>query len=148
MPPLSGCVRQPTPPSVLAEWHFNRAWACAEGLAMTGQQSSRIRAEMSMAATAPGPITLRDIARATGVSINTVSRALALWELYRRGFDTHHVFAVDEYYWENRPAYYAALDGVRHGGVLLTATRAVEADQRLAPPWRHAREALRDERAL
>jgi len=24
-------------------------------------------------------------------------RALALWELYRRGFDTHHVFAVDEY---------------------------------------------------
>lgn len=40
-------------------------------------------------------------------------RALALWELYRRGFDTHHVFAVDEYYWEDRPRYYAALDGVR-----------------------------------
>jgi hypothetical protein len=37
-------------------------------------------------------------------------RALALWELYRRGFDTHHIFSVDEFYWENRPRYYAALD--------------------------------------
>lgn len=40
-------------------------------------------------------------------------RALALWELYRRGFDTHHIFSVDEYYWEDRPRYYAALDAVR-----------------------------------
>jgi len=24
-------------------------------------------------------------------------RALALWELYRRGFDSHHIFAVDEF---------------------------------------------------
>jgi Fic family protein len=40
-------------------------------------------------------------------------RALALWELYRRGFDTHHVFSVDEYYWEDRPRYYAALQAVR-----------------------------------
>lgn len=40
-------------------------------------------------------------------------RALALWELYRRGFDTHHIFSVDEYYWEDRPRYYAALDRVR-----------------------------------
>lgn len=39
-------------------------------------------------------------------------RALALWELYRRGFDTHHIFSVDEYYWEDRPAYYAALNAV------------------------------------
>jgi Fic family protein len=36
-------------------------------------------------------------------------RALALWELYRRGFDTHHVFSIDEIYWENRPRYYTAL---------------------------------------
>lgn len=43
-------------------------------------------------------------------------RALALWELYRRGFDSHHIFSVDEYYWENRPAYYEALDGVRRAG--------------------------------
>ncbi len=43
-------------------------------------------------------------------------RALALWELYRRGFDTHHIFSVDEFYWEDRPRYYAALDAVRHAG--------------------------------
>lgn len=48
-------------------------------------------------------------------------RALALWELYRRGFDTHHIFAVDEYYWEDRPRYYAALDRVRQAGEDLTA---------------------------
>lgn len=43
-------------------------------------------------------------------------RALALWELYRRGFDSHHIFSVDEYYWEDRPGYYAALDEVRLAG--------------------------------
>ena len=48
-------------------------------------------------------------------------RALALWELYRRGFDTHHIFSVDEYYWEDRPKYYAALDGVRKAGDDLSA---------------------------
>jgi len=48
-------------------------------------------------------------------------RALALWELYRRGFDTHHIFSVDEYYWEDRPAYYAALQGVREAGDDLSA---------------------------
>lgn len=39
-------------------------------------------------------------------------RALALWELYRRGFDTHHIFPVDEYYWEDRPRYYRELANV------------------------------------
>lgn len=48
-------------------------------------------------------------------------RALALWELYRRDFDTHHLFAVDEYYWEDRPAYYAALQGVREAGEDMSA---------------------------
>lgn len=48
-------------------------------------------------------------------------RALALWELYRRGFDTHHIFSVDEYYWEDRPRYYAALNEVRQAGEDLTA---------------------------
>ena len=43
-------------------------------------------------------------------------RALSLWELYRRGFDTHHIFSVDEFFWEDRPRYYAALDAVRHAG--------------------------------
>ena len=47
-------------------------------------------------------------------------RALALWELYRRGFDSHHIFSVDEYYWEDRPGYYAALDAVRKSGEDLT----------------------------
>ena len=47
-------------------------------------------------------------------------RALALWELYRRGFDTHHIFSVDEFYWEDRPRYYEALDGVRREGGDLT----------------------------
>jgi Fic family protein len=40
-------------------------------------------------------------------------RALALWELYRRGFDTHHIFAVDEFYWQDRSRYYRALEEVR-----------------------------------
>lgn len=47
-------------------------------------------------------------------------RALALWELYRRGFDTHHVFSIDEYYWEDRAGYYAELDHVRRAGEDLT----------------------------
>src|SRR3990172_6936175 len=48
-------------------------------------------------------------------------RSLALWELYRRGFDTHHVFSVDEFYWEDRPRYYAALQAVREEGDDLTS---------------------------
>ncbi|MBA3960826.1 MAG: Fic family protein [Chthoniobacterales bacterium] len=40
-------------------------------------------------------------------------RMLSLWELYRRGFDNHHLFSVDEFYWEDRPRYYAALKTVR-----------------------------------
>ncbi len=48
-------------------------------------------------------------------------RALALWELYRRGFDSHHIFAVDEFYWEDRPRYYAALEVTRHEGDDLTS---------------------------
>jgi len=47
-------------------------------------------------------------------------RALALWELYRCGFDTHHIFSVDEFYWENRPRYYAALDATQRKGEDLT----------------------------
>jgi len=48
-------------------------------------------------------------------------RALALWELYRRGFDTHHIFSVDEYYWEDRSRYYAALGAVFTAGEDLSA---------------------------
>lgn len=49
-----------------------------------------------------------------------MGRALALWELYRRGFDIHHIFSVDEVYWEHRPRYYAQLDAVRKAGGDLT----------------------------
>ena len=42
-----------------------------------------------------------------------VGRLLAMWELYRRGFDTQHIFAVDEYYWKDRPRYYRELAAVR-----------------------------------
>ena len=48
-------------------------------------------------------------------------RLLALWELYRRGFDTHHVFSVDEFFWENRARYYASLAAVPAAGGDLTA---------------------------
>lgn len=47
-------------------------------------------------------------------------RALSLGELYRRGFDSHHIFSVDEYYWEDRPGYYAVLNAVRVAGEDLT----------------------------
>jgi Fic family protein len=50
-----------------------------------------------------------------------MGRSLALWELYRRGFDTHHIFSVDEYWWEDRPRYYAALEAVRAEGEDLSA---------------------------
>jgi Fic family protein len=40
-------------------------------------------------------------------------RMLSLWELYRRGFDSHHIFSIDEFYWEDRPGYYSALENVR-----------------------------------
>ncbi len=40
-------------------------------------------------------------------------RALAAWELYRRRFDSRHIFAVDETLWEHRPRYYAALNRVQ-----------------------------------
>jgi Fic family protein len=47
-------------------------------------------------------------------------RALALWELYRRGFDSYHIFSIDEFYWENRQGYYRALDNVRQQNDDLT----------------------------
>ena len=48
-------------------------------------------------------------------------RAVALWELYRRGFDSNHIFSVDEYHWEDRARYYAALHEVRVNGHDLTS---------------------------
>ena len=47
-------------------------------------------------------------------------RLLGLWELFRRGFDSHHIFSVDEFYWEDRNRYYSALQEVRETGEDLT----------------------------
>jgi Fic family protein len=49
-----------------------------------------------------------------------LGRMLALWELYRRGFDTQHVFSVDEFYWADRPRYYASLAATGQAGGDLT----------------------------
>jgi len=38
-----------------------------------------------------------------------VGRTLAAWQLYRRQFDTNHIFAVDEVLLEDRQGYYRAL---------------------------------------
>lgn len=43
-------------------------------------------------------------------------RALAIWELYRRGFDPHRIFPVLEHFREDRPAYQRNLDEVRKEG--------------------------------
>src|SRR6476659_2349179 len=40
-------------------------------------------------------------------------RMLSVWELYRRGFDSHHIFSIDEFYWEDRPRYYSSFDKLR-----------------------------------
>ncbi|MGD9641599.1 MAG: Fic family protein [Elusimicrobiales bacterium] len=45
-----------------------------------------------------------------------VGRALATWELYRKHFDTNHIFAVDEVFLEDRQAYYHALNRVQTQG--------------------------------
>jgi Fic family protein len=47
-------------------------------------------------------------------------RMLSLWELYRRGFDNHHIFSIDEFYWEDRPSYYSALEQVQQQSGDLT----------------------------
>lgn len=50
-----------------------------------------------------------------------MGRALALWELYRCGFDTQHIFSVDEFYWEDRPRYYSELQTIQQGDGDLTS---------------------------
>jgi cell filamentation protein, protein adenylyltransferase len=48
-------------------------------------------------------------------------RMLSLWELYRRGFDDHHIFSIDEFYWEDRTRYYDELEKVRANDGELTS---------------------------
>lgn len=42
-----------------------------------------------------------------------MARALAVWILYTRGFDTHHLFALDEYYEQDRQRYYDKIQQAR-----------------------------------
>jgi Fic family protein len=50
-----------------------------------------------------------------------VARTLATWVLYHRGFDTQHLFAVDQYYKEDHEGYYQALQRVHQEGEDLTS---------------------------
>lgn len=49
-----------------------------------------------------------------------VGRALATWELYRRQFDSNHIFAVDEVILEDRQSYYRTLLWAQNQGHDLT----------------------------
>ena len=42
-----------------------------------------------------------------------ISRALAIWLLYSRGFDTHHLFALDEFFEQDRQRYYQKIQQAR-----------------------------------
>jgi Fic family protein len=42
-----------------------------------------------------------------------ISRAVESWILYRRGFDTHHIFALDEFFDHDRERYYREIQKVR-----------------------------------
>jgi len=50
-----------------------------------------------------------------------LARALATWVLYHRGFDTQHLFAVDQYFKEDHEGYYEALQRVRQEQEKLTS---------------------------
>ncbi|MBK8575298.1 MAG: Fic family protein [Elusimicrobia bacterium] len=42
-----------------------------------------------------------------------LARALEVWILYSRGFDLHHLFALDDYFWADRPLYYLKIQQAR-----------------------------------
>ena len=42
-----------------------------------------------------------------------ISRALAIWLFYARGFDTHHLFAIDEFFEQDRQRYYQNIQQAR-----------------------------------
>lgn len=42
-----------------------------------------------------------------------ISRALAIWLFYSRGFDTHHLFALDEFFEQDRQRYYQKIQQAR-----------------------------------
>ncbi|MCB4757315.1 MAG: Fic family protein [Elusimicrobia bacterium] len=66
------------------------------------------------------PIVAAAIAHHRLVSIHPVmdgngrlARSLESWLLYRRGFDTHHIFALDEFFDADRERYYREIQSVR-----------------------------------
>jgi Fic family protein len=50
-----------------------------------------------------------------------LARALESWVLYRKGFDTHHIFALDEFFETDRPRYYWQIQKVRKEEENLTS---------------------------
>jgi Fic family protein len=48
------------------------------------------------------------------------SRAFESWLLFRRGFDTHHIFAIDEFFEADRKRYYKEIQAARDKGDDLT----------------------------
>lgn len=73
------------------------------------------------------PIIVSGIAHHQLVSIHPfsdgngrISRALGVWLLYSRGFDTHHLFALDEYFSNNREMYYQKIQQARELDDILT----------------------------
>ncbi len=50
-----------------------------------------------------------------------IARALESWILYRRGFDTQHIFALDEFFDADRERYYNEIQKVREQGEYLTS---------------------------
>jgi len=50
-----------------------------------------------------------------------IARALESWLLYLRGFDTHHIFALDEFFDIDRERYYKEIQKVRQQGENLTS---------------------------
>jgi len=50
-----------------------------------------------------------------------LARSLGSWVLYRKGFDTHHIFALDEFFETDRPRYYWQIQKVRKEGDDLTS---------------------------
>ncbi|MBI3292590.1 MAG: Fic family protein [Elusimicrobia bacterium] len=49
------------------------------------------------------------------------ARALESWILFRREFDTHHIFALDEFFDHDRQRYYREIQAVRDRGDELTS---------------------------
>jgi len=50
-----------------------------------------------------------------------ISRSLESWLLYRRGFDTQHIFALDEFFEHDRERYYKEIQQVRENEDNLTS---------------------------